>query len=117
MFWLTWRQHRAEAQGGLLLLAVLAGMLLVTGLPMHTAYTDQGVAACVAGAGASEDCGLLLDQFTRRYVGLGDLLTLLTVLPALVGVFIGAACSAGSSSTAPGGWPGPKASPVGGGWR
>jgi len=90
MLWLTWRQHRAEALGGLVLLAALAVVLLVTGLPMHAAYTDQGVAACVADAGAAGDCGLLLEQFTRRYVGLGDLLMLLTVLPALAGVFIGA---------------------------
>lgn len=89
MLWLTWRQHRAEVLGGLVLLAALAAVLLVTGLPMHTAYTGQGVAACVAGA-AAEDCDVLLEQFTRRYVGLGDLVTLLAVLPALAGVFIGA---------------------------
>jgi hypothetical protein len=91
MLWLTWRQHRAEVLGGLVLLAALAALLLVTGLPMHAAYTDQGVAACVAGGTTdAEDCGLLLEQFARRYVGLGDLLALLTVLPALAGVFIGA---------------------------
>jgi hypothetical protein len=91
MLWLTWRQHRAEVLGGLVLLAALAALLLVTGLPMHAAYTDQGVAACVAGGTTeAEECGLLLEQFTRRYVGLGDLLALLTMLPALAGVFIGA---------------------------
>ena len=89
MLWLTWRQHRAEVLGGLVLLAALAALLLVTGLPMHAAYTDQGVAACLAG-GAAEDCDLLLEQFSRRYVGLGDLVSLLIVLPALAGVFIGA---------------------------
>jgi hypothetical protein len=90
MRWLTWRQHRAEMLGGLLLLAALAAVLVVTGLPMHAAYTDQGVAACVAGAGVAEDCEVLLQQFAGRYVGLGDQLSLLTVLPALAGVFIGA---------------------------
>jgi hypothetical protein len=89
MLWLTWRQHRAEVLGGLVLLAALAAVLVVTGLPMHAAYTDQGVAACLAGAAAA-DCDVLVEQFTRRYVGLGDLVTLLTVLPALAGVFIGA---------------------------
>jgi hypothetical protein len=90
MLWLTWRQHRAEALGGLLLLAALAALLLVTGLPMHAAYSDQGVAACVAGGGRAAGCDTLLEQFTRRYVGLGDQVTLLTVLPALAGVFVGA---------------------------
>jgi hypothetical protein len=90
MLWLTWRQHRAEVLGGLVLLAALAVVLLVTGLPMHAAYTDQGVAACVTGGGRAAGCDLLLEQFSRRYVGLGDLVTLLTVLPALAGVFIGA---------------------------
>lgn len=90
MVWLTWRQHRAEVLGGLVLLAALAAVLLGTGLPMHTAYTDQGVAACVAGGGRAAGCDTLLEQFTSRFVGLGDLVTLLTVLPALAGVFIGA---------------------------
>src|SRR6266508_599402 len=90
MLWLTWRQHRAEVLGGLVLLAALGAVLVVTGLPMHAAYTNQGVAACVAGAGVAEDCDALLEGFAGRYVGLGDLLTLLTVLPVLAGVFIGA---------------------------
>jgi hypothetical protein len=90
MLWLTWRQHRAEVLGGLVLLAALAAVLLVTGLPMHAAYTGQGVAACVAGGGRAAGCDTLLEQFTRRYVGLGDLVTLLAMLPALAGVFIGA---------------------------
>ena len=90
MLWLTWRQHRAEVLGGLVLLAALGVVLVVSGLPMHTAYTDQGVAACVADAGRAAGCDTLVEQFTVRYVGLGDLVTLLTVLPALAGVFIGA---------------------------
>jgi len=90
MLWLTWRQHRAEALGGLVLLAALGVVLVVSGLPMHPAYTDQGVAACVADAGRAAGCDTLVEQFTARYVGLGDLLMLLTVLPALAGVFIGA---------------------------
>jgi hypothetical protein len=90
MLWLTWRQHRAEVLGGVVLLAAVGAVLVVSGLPMHGAYTDQGVAACVAGAGAPADCEALLEQFAGRYVGLGDLLTPLTVLPALAGVFIGA---------------------------
>ncbi|HYY78656.1 MAG TPA: transporter [Actinomycetes bacterium] len=90
MLWLTWRQHRAEVLGALLLLAALGAVLVVTGLPMHAAYADQGVAACVAGDGPAGDCDMLLAQFAGRYVGLGDLLTLLVVLPALAGVFIGA---------------------------
>jgi|SRR5215211_3005524 len=90
MRWLTWRQHRAEILGGVVVLAALGAVLVVTGLPMHAAYTDQGAAACVAGAGPAEDCDTLLQQFAGRYVGLGDQLSLLTVLPALAGVFIGA---------------------------
>jgi hypothetical protein len=90
MRWLTWRQHRAELLGGVVVLAALGAVLVVTGLPMHAAYTDQGAAACVAGAGPAEDCDTLLQQFAGRYVGLGDQLSLLTVLPALAGVFIGA---------------------------
>jgi hypothetical protein len=90
MLWLTWRQHRAEVLGGLVVLAAIGAVLVVTGLPMHADYTDHGVAACVAGgADTPGDCALL-EEFARRYVGLGDVLAVLTVLPALAGVFIGA---------------------------
>jgi hypothetical protein len=44
----------------------------------------------VAGVGPAEDCDTLLQQFAGRYVGLGDQLGLLIVLPVLAGVFIGA---------------------------
>jgi hypothetical protein len=90
MLWVTWRQHRVEVLGGLVLLAVLGAVLVAIGLPMYATYQDQGVAACVAGAVPATDCEALIEQFVRRYVGLGDLVVVLAMLPALAGVFIGA---------------------------
>jgi hypothetical protein len=91
MIWLTWRQHRAEWLGAALVLAALGGLLLLTGVPMHRAYENDGVASCLTDAvGGGEDCLAVLDLFRHRYVPLGDRITLLNVLPALVGVFFGA---------------------------
>jgi len=38
MTWLVWRQHRVQFTLGAALLAALAVLLLITGLPLHHAY-------------------------------------------------------------------------------
>ncbi len=48
MIWLTWRQHRKQALYTLIALAVLAAVMLPTGLAMHHTYTNSGLAACLA---------------------------------------------------------------------
>lgn len=87
MSWVTWRQHR-------LTLAAVAGLfgaaglyLLITGLQMHDAY--GAVTACRPQT--SEICGQVAGSFLNTYApGVGWVLGLLQVIPALIGAFAGA---------------------------
>jgi hypothetical protein len=93
MIWLTWRQHRAEVFAAVLLLAILALVLVATGLPMRSTFHDDGIRACLSAANPNRaGCGELVESFRHRYVGLSDDLTLpwLLMLPALAGMFFGA---------------------------
>jgi hypothetical protein len=93
MLWLTWRQFRAQALVAAAALAVLAIILVVTGLRLAHLYGASGVAACQVHG----DCGALVDNFTSEVRAstidtvLSDLGTgLLLVTPAVIGVFWGA---------------------------
>jgi hypothetical protein len=87
MVWVTWRQHRLALAGVVALLGVAAVYLLIAGLPMHRGYA--AVAACrPAGSGT---CRQVADNFLRTYApGVGSVLGLLQVIPALIGAFAAA---------------------------
>jgi hypothetical protein len=87
MAWVTWRQHRHALAGVAALLGVAAVYLLITGLRMRHAYAP--VAACrPAGRGV---CQQLADSFLNAYApGVGPVLGLLQVVPALIGAFAAA---------------------------
>jgi hypothetical protein len=88
--WVTWRQHRAELVSALLLLMAVAAPLIATGAGMRDAYHDEGVPGCLTNAASRSGCNDIVAGFFDRYVGWGDQLTWLTLLPALAGVFVGA---------------------------
>jgi hypothetical protein len=93
MVWLTWRQHRTEALGGLLLLAAVAAILLAVGLPMHTAYRQDGIAGCLGlpNQHTTAACASMIDEFTSRFsTATETLIPWLNLVPALIGVFVGA---------------------------
>jgi hypothetical protein len=90
MLWVTWRQHRAELAGTILVTAAIAAVLFSSGRSMHTAYQVDGVAACVTNSDGQNVCDQIISGFADRYLAWGDLLTWLNLLPALAGVFIGA---------------------------
>jgi hypothetical protein len=87
MAWVTWRQHRLTLAAVAALFGVAAVYLLVTGLQMRHAYA--AVTACrPAGSGT---CRQVADNFLNTYApGLGYVLGLLQVIPALIGAFAGA---------------------------
>ncbi len=92
MMWLTWRQFRAQSWGTLAILALLAGVLAVTGLNLAHLYDTVGVPACQAHA----DCGALANGFLNQfgagvYKGVLDgTVAVLLVAPAIIGAFWGA---------------------------
>ena len=87
MAWVTWRQHRLALAGVAGLLGVATGYLLITGLQMHHAYA--AVAACRPAGSAV--CKQVAGDFLNSYApGVGAVLGLLQVIPALTGAFVAA---------------------------
>ena len=87
--WVTWRQHRLGVAGVLALFGGLGLFMLVNGLSMHHAYTSLGLGTC--GNLGGPTCQSQLGAFQQQYQPLVDHLPhFLTILPGLVGVFIGA---------------------------
>jgi hypothetical protein len=87
MAWVTWRQHRLALAGVAALFGVAAVFLLITGLRMRHAYA--AVAAChPAGSGI---CQQVAGDFLGSHApGVGYVLGLLQVIPALIGAFAAA---------------------------
>jgi hypothetical protein len=87
MAWVTWRQHRAALAGVVALFGAAALYLLVAGLQMHHAYA--AVAACRPAR--SGICQQVAGNFLNTYApGVGPVLGLLQVIPALIGAFAAA---------------------------
>ena len=84
MIWLSWRQLRASAAVTYGALAVVAGVVVVTGLQLHHAYAVSGIAGC-----RGNTCDSVIQAFVARDPFLQTLLDkiLLLLLPALIGVF------------------------------
>jgi ABC-type transport system involved in multi-copper enzyme maturation permease subunit len=90
MIWATWRQHRAEALVVTLVLAILAALLLKTGLDMASAYHQLGVGACLAEATRDPNCNTILYTFLGDFGFAISAVGWLNALPALLGLFVGA---------------------------
>lgn len=97
MIWLTWRQHRKQALYTLVAFAALAAIMLPTGLAMHHSFTNSGLAACLAKlsvdtvtSGDTPDCHALAEQFQNQYSSMTFIAILFVILPAIVGIFLGA---------------------------
>jgi hypothetical protein len=88
MTWLIWRQHRTEALALTVVVAVVAGGLLVLGTPMHDLF-PRGVDRCAPPA-ADQACRTALAQLTRDHGYSTTLLILLNVAPFAIGGVVGA---------------------------
>jgi len=90
MIWLTWRQHRSELLIIGVILAALAAILIVTGLQISTAYQQLGVGACVAHPTQNPNCGQIIGGFDDQFGWLTGSAQWLNLIPALIGVLVGA---------------------------
>ena len=88
MSWLIWRQHRQQALFGTATLGLLALLLLLTGLHMHSVFHDSGLGRCLTSR--HPDCSNLQSAFESRFSTLRQLVPFFMVLPALLGLFWGA---------------------------
>src|SRR5689334_19718688 len=89
MTWLSWRQQRTEALIAAALLALLAVLLIPTGIQAASAYHHDGLASCL-GNNPSAACGNAVESFTSRFESLRHVTDWFTLIPGLVGVLLAA---------------------------
>ena len=88
MLWVGWRQQRTEALIVAAGIALLAALLIPTGIHMANVYDHDGVAACITSE--SESCNSLLMTFQDRFHGLTSLFNWLQLLPGILGALLAA---------------------------
>jgi hypothetical protein len=89
MIWVGWRQQRTETIIAAALLALLAVVLVPTGLQIASAYHSDGLSACL-GATPSRGCEDAIDSFFGRFGHLGDMLAWMTLVPGVIGLLLAA---------------------------
>ena len=91
MTWVGWRLQRTETLIAAAVLALLAALLVPTGLIMASAYNHDRLSACVAvGNLDTSNCGQALSAFTQRFEQLGGLFAWFNLVPGLIGVLLAA---------------------------
>ena len=89
MIWLTWRQHRAAIIAIALVVAVLSAFFIVKGQETGAAFQQLSVADCLAHP-SHPNCRDIVGSFYDDYGGLVGTSEWLNLLPALLGLLVGA---------------------------
>jgi hypothetical protein len=91
MIWVSWRQSRSQAIACLGVLAALAVYAILLGTSMRTAFSNDGVAACLA-RGPASSCETAIMAFTNEFGSAVNVAfwSVLLIAPGLLGVLIGA---------------------------
>jgi hypothetical protein len=84
MIWTTWRQHRAEAAVGALILAALAAAMIVVGTTARHRARALGLPKCTNTGG---DCSNALDALHRNFHTIPPFTAALIAVPLLAGMF------------------------------
>jgi ABC-2 family transporter protein len=88
VIWLAWRQQRTEALIAALLLALIAAVVVPTGLHIASVYEQEGIAACLAES--PDRCREELDAFIGRWDLFVNLTGWFNLVPALLGALVAA---------------------------
>lgn len=89
MTWVSWRLQRTETLIVVGIFALLAALLVPTGIQMANAYHQDGLAACLS-VSPGPTCGNELGGFRQRFQSLIDLANWFTLVPGLLGVLLAA---------------------------
>jgi ABC-type transport system involved in multi-copper enzyme maturation permease subunit len=89
VIWVGWRQQRTETLVAAGFLALIALLLIPTGLDMASTYHRDGLSACL-GQNISPSCDDAIQGFTSHFDQLGSLIAWFTLVPGLVGVLLAA---------------------------
>jgi hypothetical protein len=87
--WVSWRLQRTETLIAAGILALIAALLIPTGMTMASAYHHDGLAACL-GTNPSYSCIQAISEFQLRFGPLHGLLNFFTLIPGLIGVLLAA---------------------------
>ncbi len=90
MIWVAWRQQRTETLLAVVALALLAALLVPTGIDMASRYDHDGLSACAATASSSGGCEQAVRAFTARFDSLMSLIPWLNFLPGIIGIALAA---------------------------
>ena len=88
MIWVSWRLQRTENLIAAGILALLAALLVPTGLQMGSVYHHDGLAACLNTNSAA--CHQAIASFSQRFDQLGGLLSWFNLIPGLIGALLAA---------------------------
>lgn len=89
MTWLAWRLQRTETLVAAGILALLAALLVPTGIEMANAYHRDGLAACLS-PNPGFACAQKIGSFQSRYTSLNFLVNWFTLIPGVLGVLMAA---------------------------
>jgi hypothetical protein len=88
MTWVGWRLQRTEMVVVAGIFALLAVLLVPTGIHMANAYHDNGLSACVTNNGPA--CANRIGAFQSEFQALTVLANWFTLIPGLIGVLLAA---------------------------
>jgi hypothetical protein len=89
--WVSWRLQRTETLIAVGIVALLAALLIPTGIQMANAYHQDGLAACLSiNPSKPVLCGNELGSFQQRFQALTTLANWFTLIPGLIGVLLAA---------------------------
>ena len=83
MIWQTWRQHRAEAAVGAVVLIGMVAAMLVVGTVARDRARQAGVRGCSTGGG----CANALEALHRDFHSIPPFIAALVAIPLLAGMF------------------------------
>ncbi|HEX9543274.1 MAG TPA: hypothetical protein VGA04_34595 [Streptosporangiaceae bacterium] len=91
MIWVSWRQSRSQAIACLGVLAALAVYAILVGSSMRTAFSHDGLAACLARSQGTS-CPAAVSAFMNKFGSAVNIAfwSVLLIAPGLLGVLVGA---------------------------
>lgn len=89
MTWVGWRLQRTETAIALGIVALLAALLVPTGIDMANTYHQYGLGSCLM-ANPSQSCAARVGIFEQHFQTLIALANWFTLIPGLIGVLLAA---------------------------
>jgi hypothetical protein len=88
--WVAWRLQRTESLIAAGIVALLAALLIPTGISMRNAYNSDRLGSCLAQTVKGGSCGARIGEFDSRFQVLHVLANWFTLVPGLIGVLLAA---------------------------